>query len=147
MGEEQTQTNSLHWSLANVVVAARSSDISSCCLSSAPRISVDMSEGRLSNLIQTACCVAGRTAGFLRRLQGAAVTRDCGVMNTHAPNEGFVWRAAVARSRATDPLTAAISCLPCRVTSSRSTPPLLISKRNLVQICVCQRLYSSMSAR
>lgn len=53
-----------------------------------------MSEGRLSN---SNSLLRGWMHGWLPpEAAGAAVTRDSGVMNTHAPNEGFVWRAAVA---------------------------------------------------
>lgn len=71
--------------------------LSSCCLSRAPWISADMSEGRRSNSNSL-------LRGWLPlEAAGAAVTRDSGVMNTHAPNEGFVWRAAVAALRRMTP--------------------------------------------
>lgn len=48
-----------------------------------------------------------------------------------------------SRSQADDPLTAAISCLPCRVTSSRFTPPLQTPNILCVDLWdVCQRLFS-----
>lgn len=112
--------------------------LSSCCLSRAPWISADMSEGRRSNSNSL-------LRGCMASSGGCRGSGDPGLRgHEHTCAQ---WRLCLesssSRSQADDPLTAAISCLPCRVTSSRFTPPLQTPNILCVDIWdVCQRLFS-----